>query len=85
MNYLTDRDNEILNGLKKEYDSRCLNSDFGFIMAVPTWHIRIELDNKYTSSQIRYTLTKLEGCGFVKSFRDGMNVLWRPLQENNNE
>jgi len=85
MNYLTDRDNEILNGLKSEYSSRFLSSDFGFIKAIPTWHIRINLANKYTSPQIRYTLAKLERCGIVKGFRDGMNVLWQPVLENCNE
>ena len=52
-----------------------------FSVPVATWHVCLEMDNKFTSPQIRKTLKLLDDLGLVSGKKDGNNIVWTPIKE----
>ena len=80
---LTRKEREILKSLNDVFDR--IKVDFGEEIAVCTWHIRLEMNNKFTSPQIRKALKFLDDLGLVSGKKDGNNIVWIPLKESNND
>ena len=83
MSDLTGNEREILKALNSVFDR--IKFIFGEEIPVCTWHIRHEMNNKFTSPQIRETLKFLDVLGLVSGKKDGNNIVWIPLKESNND
>ena len=76
---LTKIESDILAALNSVFDR--FQSDYGEALPVATWHVRLEMDNKFTSPQIRKTLKLLDDFGLVSGKKDGNNIVWTPIKE----